>query len=1510
MRGHDGCTHHRSAIRMMGVSVLLLLGASRAYAACGDITIQNSAGNFDGASYSLVLNGCSGALTHFYFNGAEQVFASTPLSYLTLQGGQVRAASQITTVGENTYDVSYQSSSVVVRMTITPKPNHIEFRVAQFTNPASEAVQQIELLRFKPTRILERLDAAELAALTPSSPVFSVVPRTVEARCQSGYWYQCFVTNALRSDDTTPFVNTGVTVIASTFSRYHDAFEEYVRGTLYLPNGALNPACTLPSGDPNPECLPYPVLSDGRWMRKSQQIRESYLFAAIRSDSEARSFSSLMQEGHIPQVLLLDPLMYGMYNQAKTFACGTGDCYAALKTSLQRHFHDKQIRVGMHVFPNLLEPSNTTLLDLANPLNHPNNPSRLPLSSLIYARRIGTLKTSIAAGGAVTNVVLNENLGTSAAFQFYYPNSYFGENSRNILIDNELFACEAGYSGGTLLNCDRPVLRTTASAHTAGASVYIVPQLNGLFINGPKDTDGTGASPLSRLSTNGFCSTLTDLGVSFIYFDGVPFLPVVGTPNPAMADETRSAFAKYGWLPYLLKCQQQSGNHTLPFLVESGYSPFAAYYSARSASDDGVTFQPKDNIKHRVNYYFLQRNPFYEPFPNELGWWKICGSHMQGGEGYQYDFDATTFDDVDYLMTKAVALDVAVGIQLHPTYGVNRRVRELFHRIGLYRQLQARVDAGLTTIPPAVLAGLQVLDQEAELRHPDENVVDPAYIADPYSTEKKYIDITTPGYNFVRKAVYRKTLGPGDNSMIVANPFGAQKLRLELRARPSFHPDSDTTRNITVAPSSMVKDKTGTGVQCPATAGGAMSISNTSSTASGCRYRVGSFVLRNRRGFRVRLRHTPGTNGYNGVVMVRVQDGPGIRDYKLPLNFSGERTVTLADPTTDTMDHGSSYLWDGTFLPKSRHWDINFGRVSSASGSPQVQPISVYLYVNNVLAGAALSLEILDFKVLDELPNGSPMVNPTVTVNGQSIVFPTALTFNDTNAYLLEYDGNTRTFQTLTSGFGSTVDGCPDCVGPTLVNDPILLAGGTAAAPAQNTLTFTAASGNSQRAEVIVTVYDDEDGDGIPTRGDFGATPAVTCSGSNQFCNDPCPNFYNPAITGCSDAIAPVVAVSSPLAGHVSQLVSIQSAATDNIALASMTVEIDGVTVASCASSPCNINWDTTQATNGAHTIRVTARDRATPQNAGVATVNVVVDNAAPSVSSFSVTPTPQNGSVTGIVTFSVNGADNSGGSGLQRVDFLDNGVVIGSTSTIPGTFAWNTATVAIGPHTVQAIAYDRQGNASPPATLSLTVQNPLSIISWKSIRTHGPSGELSLSLNPAASGNGVSGPSVEPRAGGIQKIRIEFNKPITLLNPLGITAVGRATVSNVMGLPVPYIPSQVLVSGTQAVDVLFNPVPPGTQVLPDGQCYTFTVLAGSVIGKTGELLTGDLDVHVRSLAGDVSPDGEVTLGDAMLSRRSVGNSVVAAPAIDTNCTGGNIDLGDPLFVKSRIGQANKTLCP
>jgi len=200
-----------------------------------------------------------------------------------------------------------------------------------------------------------------------------------------------------------------------------------------------------------------------------------------------------------------------------------------------------------------------------------------------------------------------------------------------------------------------------------------------------------------------------------------------------------------------------------------------------------------------------------------------------------------------------------------------------------------------------------------------------------------------------------------------------------------------------------------------------------------------------------------------------------------------------------------------------------------------------------------------------------------------------------------------------------------------------------------------------------------------------------------------------------------------------------------------------------------------------------------------------------------------------------------------------------------------------------------------------------VSIAQWRSVRTHGGAGAQSITLDATATGNGLTGPTVECRSGGIQRIEIDFSSAITLATTSAITVVGRSTSypGGVLGGPVSYTPSSVTLSGA-ATMVLTFPASPGVGFLPDQTCYTITIPQATIV----QTLLNDNDANVRALVGDATGSGDVNLSDVILAKLRIGAAITANARFDMDLSGA-INISDAEFAKAHVtSPGRKALCP
>jgi hypothetical protein len=195
-----------------------------------------------------------------------------------------------------------------------------------------------------------------------------------------------------------------------------------------------------------------------------------------------------------------------------------------------------------------------------------------------------------------------------------------------------------------------------------------------------------------------------------------------------------------------------------------------------------------------------------------------------------------------------------------------------------------------------------------------------------------------------------------------------------------------------------------------------------------------------------------------------------------------------------------------------------------------------------------------------------------------------------------------------------------------------------------------------------------------------------------------------------SDTTAPTVSLTAPAAGAaVSGTVAVTATAADNVGVTAVQFTLNGVNLgAPDTSAPYSVNWSTTGAANGTHTLRASARDAAGNETLSAART-VTVNNQSGSASdtarpSVSLSAPASGATVSGIVTVAATASDNVG---VTAVQFTLDGANLGAAdTTAPYTITWNTAGTSNGSHTLRAVARDAAGNTRTSSARTITVTN------------------------------------------------------------------------------------------------------------------------------------------------------------------------------------------------------------
>ena len=131
---------------------------------------------------------------------------------------------------------------------------------------------------------------------------------------------------------------------------------------------------------------------------------------------------------------------------------------------------------------------------------------------------------------------------------------------------------------------------------------------------------------------------------------------------------------------------------------------------------------------------------------------------------------------------------------------------------------------------------------------------------------------------------------------------------------------------------------------------------------------------------------------------------------------------------------------------------------------------------------------------------------------------------------------------------------------------------------------------------------------------DTGLTPSTqytyTVVAFDAAGNASAPSTGSTATTLTSDTTPPNVSITAPAANAtVSNTVTVSATATDNVAVNDVRFQLDGVNLGTdLTASPYTIQWDTTTATNGTHTLTAIAKDTS-GNSATSAAITVTVNN-------------------------------------------------------------------------------------------------------------------------------------------------------------------------------------------------------------------------------------------------------------------------------------------------------------
>lgn len=244
----------------------------------------------------------------------------------------------------------------------------------------------------------------------------------------------------------------------------------------------------------------------------------------------------------------------------------------------------------------------------------------------------------------------------------------------------------------------------------------------------------------------------------------------------------------------------------------------------------------------------------------------------------------------------------------------------------------------------------------------------------------------------------------------------------------------------------------------------------------------------------------------DATVIIHLSEGGDnvhVRDFRTVVKPDTSGWIVLGEATTELSDTVSNDKYVPTGWDYSRYqrsWAFDWSKDN----------IKTSIYV--LIKGNSLFSMKLDELVALKEKEGNRVVSPTLEINGTNVTFtvngsPVVLSTSPGKPYLLRYNGQTGNCRLYTDNYESA----GLCEASILMGNRVVVIG-------TNEIRFLSSGdpAHSQRVNLRLTVTDDQDGDGIPTNGDYRDCYTPCSPGNYSYCDDNQPNVPNPSQDGAT----------------------------------------------------------------------------------------------------------------------------------------------------------------------------------------------------------------------------------------------------------------------------------------------------------------------------------------------------------------------------------------------------------
>jgi uncharacterized protein YfcZ (UPF0381/DUF406 family) len=190
-------------------------------------------------------------------------------------------------------------------------------------------------------------------------------------------------------------------------------------------------------------------------------------------------------------------------------------------------------------------------------------------------------------------------------------------------------------------------------------------------------------------------------------------------------------------------------------------------------------------------------------------------------------------------------------------------------------------------------------------------------------------------------------------------------------------------------------------------------------------------------------------------------------------------------------------------------------------------------------------------------------------------------------------------------------------------------------------------------------------------------------------------------VTTNNDFTAPTVTLTAPAEGTtMTGTVTLTATASDNVAVTRVEFYVGTIMVGSDSTAPFSFSLNTRTIANGAKQLTALAKDAAA--NIGTsAAVNVTFDNDLTAPDSSITSPTAGS-TVSGTVQINAVASDDRGV--VTKVEFYMGGTLLGTDTTAPYSWSWDTTKANVGTYQLKTRAIDPANNSKYSANVQVTV--------------------------------------------------------------------------------------------------------------------------------------------------------------------------------------------------------------